>query len=124
MKYNFKHDGEVPAKKNSRVVLKNGKNIPSKNYQEWHKVAYASLFCQRIKQKIKKPVSSPVSLCIKFIHGDRRRRDSDNGLSSILDTLVDAGILEDDKWEIVRNVILENEYKENAPGVQITIIEL
>ena len=91
MTYIFSLTGEVPAKKNSRIVLKSGKNIPSENYRKWHGYALASLFC---------------------------------ALSSILDTLTDAGIIKDDNWQIVQNIILENDYKEKESGVKITIVEL
>lgn len=124
MTYMFSLTGEVPAKKNSRIVLKSGKNIPSENYRKWHGYALASLFCQTVKQKLKEPLDCPLSVCIKFTHGDKKRRDCDNALSSILDTLTDAGIIKDDNWQIVQNIILENDYKEKESGVKITIVQL
>lgn len=124
MTYTFMLSGEVPSKKNSRVVLRGGKNIPSKNFREWHDPAIASLFCQAVKQKLREPLDCPLSVCIKFTHGDKKRRDCDNALSSILDTLTDAGIIKDDNWQIVQNIILENDYKEKESGVKITIVQL
>ena len=41
-------------------------------------------------------VTDRVRVSIAFHHGDLRRRDSDNGTSSILDLMVDCGILKDD----------------------------
>jgi len=112
MTYRFKIVGETPAKKNSRIVLKNGKNIPSKNYQQWHEGAMLQLAGQkRIVQC--KAVSVPCTIRLNFIHGDLRRRDSDNGCSSIMDLLVDCGILADDNWQIVQNIEIKNSYEKN-----------
>lgn len=114
MLYRFKILGETPAKKNSRIVLKNGRNIPSKNYQQWHEGAMLQLFSQ--KQIVKCGIiSKPCTIRLSFMHGDLRRRDSDNGCSSIMDLLVDCGILEDDNWQIVQNIQIKNSYeKDNA----------
>lgn len=58
---------------------------------------------------------------MEFTHGDLRRRDSDNGCSSILDLLVDNGILQDDNWQIVQEITITNKYEKNNPFVKITI---
>lgn len=115
--------GEVPAKKNSRIVLKNGRNIPSKRYQEWHAEAEA----QVLKQKVllsEVPVKKEVIVSIEFIHGDLRRRDSDNGTSSVLDLLCDTGILTDDNWQIVRKLQITNTYEKNNPMCIIAVQSL
>lgn len=112
--------GETPSKKNSRIQLPNGRNIPGKKYQQWHKDAMAQVMAQKkLLQKI--PVSREVVVHLDFIHGDQRRRDSDNGTSSILDLLVDAGVLEDDKWQIVRQLHVSNTYEKNDPMCIICI---
>ena len=112
--------GETPSKKNSRIQLPNGRNIPGKKYQQWHKDALAQVMDQK-KRLEKLPVHNEVIIYLDFIHGDQRRRDSDNGTSSILDLLVDAGILEDDKWQIVRQLHVTNEYEKNDPMCIIAI---
>ena len=106
--------GETPAKKNSKIWTKSGKLIPGKKYQQWH--AEALLQVQSQKKLLQKlPVDREVIVHLDFIHGDQRRRDSDNGTSSILDLLVDAGILADDKWQIVRQLHVTNAYEKNDP---------
>lgn len=56
-----------------------------------------------------------VSLSVTFVHGDYKRRDSDNQLSSILDTFVDAGILPDDNWKVIPEKHVYDRYeKDNA----------
>lgn len=113
--------GETPSKKNSRINLPNGRSIPNKRYTEWHRDAIAQI-CHQTHEKA--PYNDAIALSIHFTHGDRRRRDSDNGVSSILDLLVDAGILLDDKWEIVQEIHVKNTYEKNNAGCQIVINEL
>ena len=121
MEYTFTLRGEVPAKKNSRLTLKSGKTIPSKNYQKWHKNALFQLIFQRNAQKIKNPLSAPLALHLSFTHGDLRRRDSDNGLSSVLDTLKDAGIIADDCWTICQNLSVTNRHEKGKSACEIVI---
>lgn len=118
MTYFFTLAGETPAKKNSRITLKNGMTIPSKNYREWHKAALQELALQT---KPESPIDSAVRIQLRFIHGDLRRRDSDNGCSSVLDLLTDAGILADDNWQIVRQIRVQNEYSKNKAKCEIAI---
>ncbi|WP_147612312.1 RusA family crossover junction endodeoxyribonuclease [Treponema pectinovorum] len=102
--------GETPAKKNSRIVLKNGRNIPSKRYKEWHEKAKKELKGQFQRE----PIETKVFIKLTFHHKDNRRRDSDNGTSSIFDLLQDAGVLIDDRWQIIQSFKVLNEKGENA----------
>ena len=91
--------GETPAKKNSRIVnTKTGRSFPSKRYTQWHRDAMLQVYTQ----KQNAPIDKPCRIKLTFTHGDLRRRDSDNGSSSILDLLIDSGVLTDDNWQIVR----------------------
>lgn len=110
--------GETPSKKNSRIVLPNGKNIPSKQYRIWHESAKLQV---RAMSTGADTICYPVSISLSFFHGDLRRRDSDNGTSSILDTLVDCGIIKDDNWEIVRILNVYNYYDKNNARCEIDI---
>ena len=112
--------GETPAKKNSKIWTRSGKLIPGKKYQEWHKDALKQVEDQK-KYMQKLPGEQEVVIRLDFIHGDQRRRDSDNGTSSILDLLVDAGIIADDKWQIVRQLHVSNTYEKNDPMCIICI---
>lgn len=109
--------GEVPSKKNSRINTRTGRSFPSKQYQTWHS---QSLLVLRGLPPVD---AAQVEIHITFIHGTLRRRDSDNGTSSVLDLLVDAGILPDDNWRIVRRIVIDNEYKKNEPVCVIEIKE-
>lgn len=114
-------EGETPAKKNSRITLPNGRTIPSKNYRAWHKSALLQIEAMAIGREV---ISYPVAISLNFIHGDLRRRDSDNGTSSILDLLVDAGILADDNWQIVRILNVYNQYDKGHARCEIMISQL
>lgn len=71
-----------------------------------------------IKPAHRIPKDKQVKLTITFYHGDKKRRDSDNQLSSILDLLVDAGILADDNWQIIpQKEIFDVFDKDNARAV-------
>ena len=63
-------------------------------------------------------------MTVTFYHGDMKRRDSDNQLSSVLDTLVDAGILEDDNWKIIPEKHIYDAYDKGAARVELEIEEL
>lgn len=112
---------ETPSKKNSRVVdRRTGRTFPNKRYTEWHKAA--ALY---VRQSHAHPLDEgPFVLYMEFTHGDRVRRDSDNGVSSILDLLVDCGVLPDDNWMVVSKINVSNLYDKGNPGVHISIIPL
>ena len=119
--YTFTLDGETPAKKNSRQMLPNGKNIPGKAYNAWNTAAVLALNVQRIKQGIRPPIACAVVVHITFTHGDYHRRDSDNAASSILDALQNADVLSDDNWRIVHDIYVHNRYEKGAPRCEIEI---
>jgi len=47
-------------------------------------------------KKIPKPISGPVQITLKLSPPDKRRRDLDNYLKAIFDSLTHAGVWEDD----------------------------
>lgn len=115
--------GEVLAKKNSRINTKSGKSFPSKSYRAWHDGSIVLLCAEARRQGLARPIDSPCSVCIVIRHRDHRRRDSDNVLSSVLDLLVDAGILADDRWQIVRQVGIVADIGEAGCLVSIKLLE-
>lgn len=52
--YRFIITGETPAKKNSRIVLKGGRNIPSERYRKWHTAAMIEINSQLLLLKKEK----------------------------------------------------------------------
>lgn len=124
MLYLFHIHQETPAKKNSRIInTKTGRSFPSKKYTEWHNQALTEIKSQMAQYSLKAPISERVEIDLRFIHGDKRRRDSDNGVSSIFDLLVDAGILSDDNYNIIVKHTAYNYYKKNEPSCLIRIVD-
>ena len=117
-------DGETPAKKNAnkfnsrtRCVYKN------KHFSDWHRSASNLVHYQMLRHPPKEelPINQEVRITMTFVHGDLRRRDSDNGTSSILDLLTDCGVLSDDKWTIVRELNIKNDFEKNKPCCKVEI---
>ena len=121
MQYTFTIQGETPAKKNSRITLPNGRTIPSKKYREWHEIAAVQILAQKGSQRLSEALQRALTLDVMFYHGDMRKRDCDNGLSSICDLLVDCGVLADDNWQIVNEVHVFNAYDKNNARAFIRI---
>lgn len=85
--------GVVPSKKNSRINTRSGRSFPSARFTEWEKPALLELKEQFEGLKV---TEYPISVTMIFFNKDNRRHDLDNQSSSVLDTLVKAGVLEDD----------------------------
>lgn len=93
--------GSTPSKKNSKIMVCRGKVpilLPSSKYSSWHKDALAQLIGN-------KPIKSK-SITLTFFAGDNRKFDLSNKAESIMDTLVDAGLLEDDNYSVVSELTL------------------
>lgn len=119
----FEIYGETPSKKNSRITLPNGRTIPGKKYRQWHGGAMTQLERQKEERGPFEPIDYTVRVSLDFYHSDNRRRDSDNGTSSILDVLQDSGILSDDRWQIVRELRIRNR-KANDAHCVIHILQI
>lgn len=90
--------GRIPSKKNSRVNTRSGRSFPSAKYTAWHKDASSQLIgIEPITEK---------NIVLRFYLPDNRRCDLTNKAESVMDLLVDNGLLEDDSWQITGSVIL------------------
>lgn len=93
--------GQTPSKKNSKIISCRGNRpclFPSSKYTEWHKDALLQLTG---KEKIKSN-----KLKLTFFAGDNRKFDLTNKAESIMDTLVDGGLMEDDNYSIISELVL------------------
>lgn len=119
----FTIHGETPSKKNSRILnTKTKKSFPNRRYVEWHEAAVAEIMsCIARGEAERVPPGKRVALMFTFYHGDERKRDDDNQLSSVLDTLVDAGILADDKWKVAPFKFVYNDLDRENPRVEVCI---
>lgn len=125
MEYHYTIEGETPSKKNSKIRTKSGYMIPSAQHQKWHQDAMLQLHGQTSRMR-KQPdlIDQPVQITLQFFHGDNVRRDSDNQASSVMDLLQDAGLLADDRWQIVRILTIYNFYDKGHSRCEIAIKEL
>lgn len=115
----LKLTGNVPSKKNSRINTRSGRSFPSKAYTEWHEQATAELNTQHLVS-----FDKPVRIQADFYFKDNIRRDLDNRLTSILDLFVDLGIIKDDRWQCVPELITTGQLDRNNPRVLIKIEEV
>lgn len=96
--------GEIPSKKNSRqIIYLRGKPliIPSKNHKIWHTQAISQLHGI-------KPVERQIERIELILYASNKRRaDLTNRAESVMDLLVDTGIIEDDNYFVVPEVLLK-----------------
>ena len=100
------------------LFVRNGRiiNLPQKRYAEWHKTSLITL-------KNAPRLNENVEVVHMVIYSENKRKfDLSNKAESIMDLLVDAGILLDDNYEVVPKLILEygGQDKEN-PRCEIKI---
>lgn len=115
----LKIDGNVPSKKNSRVRTRSGSSIPSKAFSDWQESAL-----WQVRQQTKVRFLKPVSLEVIIYFGTNGRADLDNRVTSILDMLVEAIVIRDDKWQDVPRISAQAEYRKREPGAFIRLTEL
>lgn len=126
-KISLRLSGVIPSKKNSRLCASRGGrivNIPSASYTDWHKRNLSLIVYQ--SQGKPRAVRVPCALSLVVRYPDRRRRDLDNALSSVLDLLVDAGILPDDSWTAVERIAVRGELARpgEAPSADVDLAAL
>ncbi len=122
----FFYEGNTPSKKNQKRIAKRANGVPfimaSSAHQAWHKGAAILLGQQRSRYT---GVTFPVPRCKQVIallyYEDHRRRDSSNTFESIMDLLVDAGILADDCWGITGPTAQFPQLRKGSPGWEIQL---
>ena len=108
--------GLPPAKKNSRRNFKSGVSLPSVRYELWQ--GYASAEIAEVWDE--KPIARTSSICLTLGISDKRRKDLDNMLTSVLDMLVHCNVLEDDDWRICSNITVRGlESEKDYTNIQI-----
>ena len=93
--------GRVPSKKNSKRRIQRGARVfmvPSAQHEAWHDVQMNAL---RVWPH---GMIHPEKVTLDYTAPDRRRADLSNKTESVMDLLVDAGILEDDNWFVIGDI--------------------
>jgi Holliday junction resolvase RusA-like endonuclease len=110
--------GSIPSKKNSRnIFVRGGKimNIPQANYKKWHEESIPQLVGIQKKENIQEVV-------LTFFPKDKRLFDLSNKAESIMDLLVDGGIIEDDNYSIIPVLtLIIGEQDKEEPRCEIII---
>jgi len=104
--FEYTFEGLIPSKKNSKIIVCRGSRpmlIPSKKYKEWHEEQMWLLK----KAVPSKPIEYVDAMWLEFGAGTRHKWDLTNKAESIMDILVDAGILEDDNHSVVPSLSLQ-----------------
>lgn len=66
----------------------------------------------------------PLHVSFKFVRGTRHTFDYVNPLQTVLDLMVEVGVLDDDNADQIIPVFEPYEYDKDNPGVWITLLEL
>lgn len=73
--------------------------LPSTKYRNWHRDALLQI---KNRKKIKSK-----NITLTFYAGDNRKFDLTNKAESIMDTLVDAELIEDDNYSVINELCLK-----------------
>lgn len=73
----------------------------------------------RLKGKVKKITKENITVNICFYDGDKRRRDIDGRIKSVLDLFTKAGAYEDDL--MVMSLIVTKRYDKESPRMEVDI---
>ena len=126
MIYRFTFEGDTPSKKNQKRIFKgkNGKPFitASSDFKAWHKGAVLEMKLQMTRiTGVTWPLPRCKRIFAKLFYEDRRRRDSSNTFESIMDLMVDAGILADDNWIVSGPTAQFPELRPDRPGWELML---
>lgn len=123
--YSAEIAGEVPSKKNSKRLARarNGRQylLPSAFHERWHK---SSVLQVKAAGRPSVPIVGACFVELDFTHGDRIKRDHNNQAASVLDLLVDTGVIADDNWFVVDKEFYHGHYEKGNGGVKVRIFSL
>jgi len=123
-RYEYTLPGRVPSKKNSLRRIKRGNRVftvASEKHTAWAKEMHLRLMSQKNKQRQAVPIETVGECFIKIYFPDNRRADLTNKAESIMDALVDAGVLQDDDWHVVSVLHLVGDYDKENPRAEVSI---
>lgn len=114
-------EGEVGCKKNSnKFNTRTRRMFKTAHFRNWHDSALFQVLSQRVPPV---PVARFQAGFVLY-HGTRRRVDSDNQVTSLLDLLQDARVIADDCWTCCPHKTVDDVYRKGKPGAEVTIYPL
>lgn len=128
MIYRFQFEGNTPSKKNQKKIGVHPKTkrimiFPSTEFERWHRPAVLGMKLQMSAMaRARFPIPRCKHVIAKIFYEDRRRRDSSNTFESIMDLLVDAGVLADDSWAIVGPTYVFPALRPGRPGWEVAVV--
>jgi Holliday junction resolvase RusA-like endonuclease len=112
--------GQIRSKKNRYQF--NGKTkafFKDKIFTDWNKDA--ALQIKKQLPNLWEPLKKVESIDITFQFGTMHRKDISNSTESLNDLLVDCGVILDDSWTVVPQLMLRAHYSKNEPKAFIRI---
>lgn len=105
--------GKIPSKKNSKQIVCRGRFpmlLPSAAFKKWHDVALPALIAERseLSRQTMQPLPKDFAHRIEvtmYAH-DARAFDLTNKAESVMDLLVEAGIIADDNCNVAPKIDL------------------
>ncbi len=128
MLYRFAYEGNTPSKKNQKKIGIHPKTkrimiFPSTEFERWHKPAVLQMKLQMSRMvQAHWPIPRCKHVIAKIFYTDKRRRDTSNTFESIMDLLVDAGVLTDDNWSVVGPTLIYPFLRPERPGWEIALV--
>lgn len=125
MKLKLEINGRIPSKKNSKEVsiLKTGVKSKSRvkvksspQFYEWHNLAV-----EQVSKYPRCELKKTKSISILIFFPDKHRADLTNKAESIMDLLVDCGIIKDDSWDVVGELRLSGKLRKGFGGAEVII---
>jgi Holliday junction resolvase RusA-like endonuclease len=118
--------GSTPSKKNNKQIFinrKTGKRFitSSESYKTWHSHALMQVKGRPDKHRFGR---TPVSIVIDFVVENLRPWDLSNKVESVMDLLVDAGVIEDDNRFVARQLLVRWHTVTGGDRVEIEINQL
>lgn len=113
--------GQTPSQKNNKQIIpsKPPRLVDNAIVKKWRNET-AKYLAETYKEDLKE---KQVIAIYTFYLKDRVRRDIDNMISSCNDALVQAGILSDDNWKVLRIGGAEAVLDKDNPRAEITLVE-
>jgi Holliday junction resolvase RusA-like endonuclease len=109
--------GQVRGGKNNMIVLRSGIHIPKKEWAKWRDQKVAEVKAQLPKGWM--PIDKPTNFSLKYVAGDKRRRDLPAILDSLYHVLEKAGVVADDTF--LWMTLSSRDYDKENPRAELTI---